>query len=90
MRSAYLGGQHSWVPTEKCEIEVLIMKEAASPFIKCTQFLLTLAWTSTVHKVQILSLEQVVFDFDLQKEKSFEPGQMYTRLRSVKTYVLII
>ena len=67
MRSSYLGRQNSWVPIEKCETEILIKKGSASPSIKRTQFLLTLVWTSTVLKVQGLSLEQGIIDLDLQK-----------------------
>ena len=58
---------NSWVPIEKCETEILIKKGSASPSIKRTQFLLTLVWTSAVLKVQGLSLEQGIIDFDLQK-----------------------
>ena len=43
---------------------------------------------STVHEVQGLSSEQGVIDFDLQKKKSFGPGQLYTVLSRVKTYNL--
>ena len=39
---------------------------------------------STVPKAQCLSLEQGVIDFDLQKQKSFVPGQIYTALSRVK------
>ena len=56
------------------------------PSIKRTQFPLTLAWASTVHKVQGLSFEQCVIDFDLQKQKLFRPGQIYTALSRVQTY----
>ena len=65
---------------------ILIKKGSTSPSIKLTQFLLTLAWLSTVHKVQGLSVEQGVINFDLQKQKSFGTGQMYTGLSRVKTY----
>ena len=41
---------------------------------------------SNVHKVQGLSLEQGVFDFDLRKQNSFAPGQIYTVLSRVKIY----
>ena len=41
---------------------------------------LMLAWTSTVHKVQGLSLEQGVIDFDLKKQKSFEQDKCILRL----------
>ena len=45
-----------------------------------------LAWTSTVHKVQDLSLQQGVIDFDLEKQKLFGPEQLYTVLSRVKAY----
>ena len=57
IRSSYLGRQSSWVPTEKFETEILIKTGLASPSIERTQFPLTLAWESAVHKVQSLSLE---------------------------------
>ena len=86
MRYSYLGRQNSRVPIEKCETEISIKKGSASPSILHTQFPLTLAWAANVHMVQGLSLEQVVIDFDLQKQKSFKPGQIDTALSSVKTY----
>ena len=86
MKSSYLGRQNSWVPIEKREADISIKKGSALPSIKFTQFPLTLAWASTVHKVRGLSLEQAVIDFDLQKQKSFGPEQMYTALSRVKTY----
>ena len=60
--SSYLGRKSSWVPIEQCETETSIKKESTSPFrkkkkerkkeikntIKRTQFLLTIAWASTV------------------------------------------
>ena len=86
MRSSYLGRQNSWIPIEKSETKISIKKGSASPSIKRIQFPLTLAWASTVHKVWGLSLEQGVIDFDLLKQKSFGPGQLYTALSRVKTY----
>ena len=74
MRSSYLGRQNSWVPIEKCETEISLKKGSASPYIKRTQFMLALAWPSTVHKVLGLSLEQGVIDFDLRKQKPFGPA----------------
>ena len=43
-------------------------KGSASPFIKHTQLSLELALASTVHKVQVLSLEQGVVGFDVLLE----------------------
>ena len=65
MRSSYIDRQNSWVPIEECEAEISLKKESALPSMKRTQFLLTLAWTSTDNKFQGLSLEQSVIDFDL-------------------------
>ena len=65
MKPSYLGKRNSWVPIEKCKTEISVRKESASTSIRRTQFPLVLAWASTVHKVQGLSLEQGVFDFDL-------------------------
>ena len=67
MRSPNLGRQNSCVTIEICKTEISIKKGSALPFMKRTQFPLTLAWASTVHKVEGLSLEQGDTDFDLQK-----------------------
>ena len=85
MGSSYLDRQNSWVPIKKCETEIPIKKGSASLSIKCTQFPLILAWASTVHKVQGLSLKQGVIDFDLRKQNLSGSGQMYTALSRVKT-----
>ena len=58
----------------------------ASQSIKRTQFPLTLAWASTFHKIQGLSLDQGVVDFDLRKQRSFGAGQIYTALLRVKAF----
>ena len=86
MRSSYLGIQNSWFPIEKCKTKISIKKGSASPLIKQTQFPLTLTWASTVRKVQGLSLEHGVLDFDLQKQKPVWLGQRYTLVSRVKTY----
>ena len=68
----------------KCETEISVKTGSVLPTIKRTQF--PLAWASTVHKVQGLSLEQGVVDFEPHKQKSFGPGQIYTALSRVKSY----
>ena len=86
MRSSYLDRQNSWVPIEKCETKISLKKGSVSTSIKCTQLSLALAWASTVHKVQGLSLEQGAIDFDLQKQMLFGPGRICIALSRVKTY----
>ena len=79
-----LAFQYDAVPIEctTAEIKTNAKKEAA-PVIKRTQFPLVLSWACTVHKVQGLSLNYVVVSFDLLKQKSFNPGQMYVALSRV-------
>ena len=86
MKSSYLGRQNSWTPIEKCEAKISLKIVSALPSTKRTQCSLTLVWASTVDKVQGLSFEQGMIDFDLRKQKSFGPGQMYTASSIVKTY----
>ena len=69
MRSSYLVRKNYQVPTEICEAKIPIKKESASSSIKRTEFPSIIAWTSTFHKFQGLSLQKVVFHFDLRKQK---------------------
>ena len=62
------------------KVKQKFLSRNASPSIKRTQLTLTLAWVSIVHKVQGLSLDQRVVDFDLKKQKFFRPGHIYIAL----------
>ena len=76
--------QFDAVPIERITTDIKTnAKKEASPIIKRIQFPLTLSWACTVHKVQGLSLSQVVISFDLLKQKSFNYGQMYVALSRV-------
>ena len=85
MKSSYLDRQNSKVPTEKCETENSKKRGSPSPSIKQTQFPLTLALASTIHKFQGLSSEGVI-DLYLWKQKPFGPGQICTVFCQVKTH----
>ena len=52
----------------------------SSPEIQRVQFPITLAYACTVHKVQGLSLANVVISFDLVRQRSFNYGQVYVAL----------
>ena len=86
MGLSYLGRQGSWFSIAKCETEIPIKRGSTSLFIERTKLPLTLAWVSTIHKVQGVSFEQDVIYFDLRKQKQFGPGQTYTAFSSLKTY----
>ena len=57
---------------------------STSQSIMSTKFLLTVAWTSAADKVQGIGLGQVAVDFDLEKQLSFGPGQIYIALSRIK------
>ena len=74
------------VSIEKCEADIPIIKGSVSLCIKLIQFSLVLSRASTIHKVQLLSLNKGTVSFGLQKQKYFGPGQMYTALSIVTDY----
>ena len=78
--------QNCFAPLQKCDADISICKGFISPRIKRTQFSLMLSWACTIHKVQALSLEKDVVNFDLQKQRTFGQGQMYTALSRVSSY----
>ena len=73
-----------WVPIEKAEANIRIpTNNDSSPAVTRTQFPLMLAWGCAVHKVQGLTLEEVVISFDLVKQENLNYGQMYVALSRV-------
>ena len=58
---------------------------ASSPSIKRLQFPLVLSWAYTVHKVQGKTFQEIVFSFNLMKQKRFNSGQVYVGISRVTT-----
>ena len=52
----------------------------SSPEIQRIQFPIALSWACAVHKVQGLTLENVVVSLELNKQRSFNYGQIYVAL----------
>ena len=86
MLSDHPAQQNCIVPSQKSDPDIPIWKGSISPIIKRTQFPLMLSWACTIHKVQGLSLEEGVVNFDLQKQRTFGQGQIYTTLSRVSSY----
>ena len=73
-----------WVPAERAGANIRVRtSKHSSPVINRSQLSLMLAWGCTVHKVQGLTVEEVVISFDLVKQQSFNYGQMYVALSRV-------
>ena len=88
-----LARQNKWVPIKRHEALIYIKtsKCSSSQSIRRTQFPL-LSWGCTVHKVLGLSLSKGVVSFDLEKQKSFNQGQMYvaiSRITNINNLFLI-
>ena len=78
-----LSRHNSWVPIKRTDTHINTGNSHISASIQWTQFPLTLAWACTIHKVQGLSLPKSVISLELEKQKSFRPGQIYVALSKV-------
>ena len=57
----------------------------SSPEIRRLQFPITLAWACTVHKVQGLTVNEVVVSFELKRQNHFNYGQIYVALSKARS-----
>ena len=73
--------KHHVVPIEPVLAKIKIKPgKASSPEIQRVQFPLALSWACTVHKVQGLTLDNIVVSLELRKQRSFNYGQIYVAL----------
>lgn len=85
MRSNQYAFETHTVPIKRIQASIPVsMSSVSSPAISRTQFPIMLAWGCTVHKVQGLTLPNVVVSFKLLKQKTFNFGQIYVALSRVK------
>ena len=92
MQSDVTARQHKWVPIKRHQALFGIRKNKQQTSVKRIQFSLTLSWACTVHKVQDLSLAESIVSFDLEKQNSFNQGQIYvafSRILSLNKMYLI-
>ena len=75
--------KNNYIPIEITEAKFNVSKRKSSVMVTRTQFPLTLSYACTVHKVQGLTQEKIVVSFQLNKQRSFNPGQMYVALSRV-------
>ena len=84
IRSDTYSSQHNLVPIGRIEGEIAIKSQSAcSPPIKRFQFPIVLSWASTIHKGEEKTFQKVVACFDLFKQRTFNPGQIYVALSCI-------
>ena len=73
--------EYNVVPIQPVLVRIEVTpRKPLSPEIQRLQFPLTLAWACTVHKVQGLTLDNIVVSFDFNRQKRFNFSQVYVAL----------
>ena len=75
-----LARQNNWVPVKRNDRHIFVENSYNSLSIQKTQFSLRLSWACAMHKVQELNLSHAVFGFNLEKQRTFKPGEMHVSL----------
>lgn len=69
------------VVSKFCLVEILVVVYSIQfPIFNSLQFPITLAWACTVHKVQQMTLNEIVVSFDLNRQNHLNYGQIYVAL----------
>jgi hypothetical protein len=77
----FFARENRLVPIEPVLAKIKVRPgKPSSPEIQRIQFPVALSWACTVHKVQGLTLENVVVSLELNKQRSFNYGQIYVAL----------
>ena len=79
--SPYRNTYSNAVPLSKVEVKFYARGKRGSEITRY-QFPLTLAWATTIHKVQGLTLNDIVVD--MEGSSRFNPGQAYVAFSRVK------
>ena len=79
----YLVSVNSKISTGPCG-RARTISTYSNNYIVQVQFPLSLAYACTVHKVQGLTLPNVVFSFILEKQRNFNSGQIYVAISRVR------
>ena len=87
--------EHSAVPIQPVLARITLRPGKPSPEIQRLQFPITLAWGCTVHKVQGLTVNEIMVGFDLHRKlpppplfppmKHFTYGQIYGALSRARS-----
>ena len=76
----FFARENHLVPIEHVLAKIKVRPGKPSPEIQRIQFPVALSWACNVHKVQGLTLENVVVSLELNKQRSFNYGQIYVAL----------